>query len=437
MAVLLFVIRYFSTVYALLGLAIAAIGFFVWRRYNWALLALALPLITLGPVVWFEVRPNWIYEMTLSEALILIVLAVYTLDILVNKKLETVRMDYISFSLVLYLAIGLLSFGRVIDYQLFIAGLKVITFGLLAYYLASRLIDSRGKLRLFLSGLAATAIILSTQVFYTFYKLGFSSKIFFERSLIRTPVGAIALVSALLVLILPVLLAYYFSLEKRDKLRPLFLAAFVLGWLAVFLTLGKGAVVSLLLGLAYLFYKLKNRRVIIALSLASFVVLSVLVLTPFFVGLFDRLANIFVDVNSKFRLDEYRTALKIVKDHLWLGVGSGQQLLYYQKLLNPDYRELVNNFFLQSLIDYGVAGLAGLLLIVHALWRTVKNKANRTKAEAILWAGFIASLIAAFFNGLVEVTFFALPYAIIFWSIVGVFKNLAEQRTALRENADN
>ena len=47
--------------------------------------------------------------------------------------------------------------------------------------------------------------------------------------------------------------------------------------------------------------------------------------------------------------------------------------------------------------------------------------ANKNNQDIALKFGLMAGLIAAFFNGLVEVTFFALPYAIIFWLVLGLF----------------
>ena len=44
--------------------------------------------------------------------------------------------------------------------------------------------------------------------------------------------------------------------------------------------------------------------------------------------------------------------------------------------------------------------------------------------KPIIVFGFIAAITAAFLNGLAEVTFFALEYAIIFWLIIGVFGNM-------------
>jgi hypothetical protein len=69
--------------------------------------------------------------------------------------------------------------------------------------------------------------------------------------------------------------------------------------------------------------------------------------------------------------------------------------------------------------------LALVVIIFGNLYRRIINILKNLKAaELSLAFGFIAALIVSLINGLAEVTFFALPYGIIFWSIMGIFYNL-------------
>jgi O-antigen ligase len=89
---------------------------------------------------------------------------------------------------------------------------------------------------------------------------------------------------------------------------------------------------------------------------------------------------------------------------------------------------LVNNFFVQALIDLGVVGLGLVMALVGGIMKKARSAIKLSLAHGgyyvVLLYGFGASLIVAFLNGLVEVTFFALPYAIIFWLLMGAYANI-------------
>ena len=258
--------------------------------------------------------------------------------------------------------------------------------------------------------------------------MGFSSKFFFERNTILLPIGPIATTAAILALIIPVMLAFYFQLSKKQIARPIIIAAVLVGVTAVFLSLGKGAIASLLLGLLYLFIKLKNSRVSLLLMGLWFLFLSYVMLNPFFSGLLERVKTTFVDNNTQFRLLEYKTSFELIMQHPWFGVGIGQQLHFFKEMLNFETSQLVNNFFIQALIDLGVIGLGLVVALFIGIVKGAKNAIKSSLASggyyAVLLYGFGASLLVAFLNGLVEVTFYALPYAIIFWLLMGVYANI-------------
>ncbi|MFH1582816.1 MAG: O-antigen ligase family protein [Candidatus Falkowbacteria bacterium] len=400
-------------------------AYFLFRNHIYALLILALPALSLGEIVNIPVTYNWIYEASLTEVLLIVAVSVFLIDKAINRQVGKIKVNGLLFLLFIYFLFSIISFFHIIDIRLYIFGLKLIVFSFLSYFLALNLIISRDKIKLFIYGLAATILILSGQLFIKFYQLGWSSKFFFERNLITIPLGPIATTAAILVLILPIVLGFYLYLNNKNKAKPFLFFIFLAGSLALFLTLGKAAIISLLLGLFYLFVKIKNKRVAFILTIAAFMVLSFVFFNSFFGGLFERLGNTFIDTNSQFRILEYQTGWKLINNNFWLGVGSGQQLYYFKKMLNFETSQLVNNFFLQAWIDLGFLGLTLVFfMFIKIIKQTIGLVKKISGSNLIIYYGFVAALLASLVNGLAEVTFFALPYGIIFWAIIGVLHNL-------------
>lgn len=411
--------------YFISAVLIIFLGWIFFRDKLHYFLILSIPALAYGQFIYFPVTVNWIYEASLTEVLIILIFLIFLINKFINDEFKKIKLNSLLYLLFAYLIISLASYFNIVDFRLYIAGLKTIVFSILAYFLGLNLLDNKGKINLFIYSLTATVLILSCQIFIKFYQIGLSDKFFFERSSIVITLGAIATTAAILALILPIVLSLYFSIEKNNKIRPWLFVGFVVGSLAMFLTLGKAAIFSLILGLGYLFIKLRDKRIIFILTALLFIVLNFIFFSSYFSGLLERISQAFIGVNTKFRILEYETGWKIIKDNLWFGVGTGQQIYYFKKILNFDTAQLVNNFFLQAWIDFGIIGLTLVIFIFGNIYqKIIKFSRKIKKADFILALGFIAAFIVSLVNGLAEVTYFALPYAIVFWSIVGIFYNL-------------
>lgn len=407
----------------LYGLAIFFTLFFFFRRELWVGLVLAIPLLTIGTVMSLPVTGSWNYELTITEAVLLIVFVVMVFGKWVDGKFGEIKLDMVAVFLGLYTLLSLASYAQIVDLKYYFFGLKAVVFSFLSYTLAINLLDSKAKLKAFMWSLTASLLILSGQIFYKLFILGFSSKFFFERKLIILPIGPLATAAAVIVLLLAPVLTFAFDSRWRE--RAVILPIFALGVFAMFISLGKAAILSFIIAIIYLFIKLKDKRWWFLGTVIAFGIVSAVFLAPVASGLITRVQNTMVDTNTKFRVLEYQTAGKIVAEHFWFGVGSGQQLYYFKKLLNYDTSELVNNFFLQSLLDLGVFGLAGVTMIFLATLKKISQNDGRLYGEStILGFGFVAMMLAALLNGLLEVTFFALQYAIVFWLSVGAYASL-------------
>ncbi|MEA3398558.1 MAG: O-antigen ligase family protein [Patescibacteria group bacterium] len=408
---------------AVLGLAIFYVCF---RQYTWIVLILAIPTLTLGRIINIPITADWVYEARLAELILFFISAIFILDIYFNNKLKQLKVNFLFILLLALTLVSMASFFYIISFRYYIFGLKAVVFSFLAYWLALNLINSKERIKYFLYSLIASALILSVQLFVKFYQTGWSSKFFFERNTIFVPIGPVATSAAILAFLTPIILAFYLSKQDDKKYRALIFAGFIISLLAVFLTLGKAAIFSLLVGLLFLIKNIKN-KIPFVLMVLWFVVLVYFAFNPYLSGLFERVKTTFVDVNTEFRIKEYKTGWELISEHPLIGVGAGQQLAHFKEKLDLESPQQVNNYFLQPFIDLGVIGFSLVVLIFISVfkkaWQAAKNNPKN-----ILVLGFTAALIVAGLNGLAEVSFYALPYAIIFWLTMGAFENIFKRQ---------
>lgn len=411
-----------ASLFVIIAVAAITAALIFFKNKTWLLLALAAPTLAIGTVVYIPVTTGWIYEARVAELLLALAAVVYGLHIFLNNKISELKADKITLLLGAYLLFSIASIAYIADFRLYVFGLKIAAYSFLAYFLALNLIDSARKRKWFLGGIALTAVILSIQLFVKFYETGWSTKFFFERNTILIPIGPVATTAAILAFLAPILLGYYFSEPRLSKARPFVFFAFGISVLAVFLTLGKAAILSLGAGLFLIFRRTKN-KVPLILFAAWFILAAYYMFNPYFSGLLERLQTALIDANTQFRITEYKLSWQVIKAHPFLGVGAGQQLWYFKQALNQEVGQQVNNYFLQAMLDLGLVGLT----IAVLLFAQLAGKARailRQRGNDFLVIGFAAALVVAFLNGLAEVTIFALPYAIIFWLILGAIRNI-------------
>lgn len=402
------------------GLA-AVVAVYFFTGSDIAFLLIAAPLLLLpGQFLRLEIRPNWFYEMSLAEIALLSGLILFAVAIIVKDWKKPLHFGTTGKLLGLYLLFALSSFFWISDVQLYVASLKVLVFSLIAFVLAINLLDKQRRIAAFMYSIAAFAGLLSLQVFYVLFRLGFLGALLSDRSTILVPFGPLALVAAMLALLLPLLLGYYFHLPKQHKARLFFLIVFLVGGMALFMSLGKAAVLSVLVGLGFLFYKLRGHRVILSLSFLFCIMCALVALSPFVNGFKQRLSNIFVDGTTTFRVAEYYAGYRIVSSSPWIGVGVGEQLNQYRRLLHPDYGQLSNNYLMQAAMDLGVLGLLLYIALLISIVRSL-IKLNKHLPGPFTW-GLTASACVVAVNGLLEVTVFAVQYAIILWLLFGLIQ---------------
>jgi hypothetical protein len=158
--------------YVLFGIS-AIILAYLFKDNIWVLLAISIPTLVFGPFLKIQINPSWIYESNLAEVLIFISFSVLFFKSALNQNFK-IKFDSISIALGIYFLLSLVSYFQIIDFRLFVYGIKIVTLSFLSYLLAANLINNKKRIDYFLYGLAMTVFVLSLEIFYKFYQTGLS-----------------------------------------------------------------------------------------------------------------------------------------------------------------------------------------------------------------------------------------------------------------------
>ena len=178
----------------------------------------------------------------------------------------------------------------------------------------------------------------------------------------------------------------------RGLTRRIFILTIIL--IALILTKSLGAWLSLIICLIILFFisynNLHNKKIILIASglCIAFVLLFIIL------NRWERLMNLENPQNSiTQRINYWRTAISIIKDHPILGVGPGnfqEVFLKYKVGLSTNTR-YAHNIFLQMWAEAGILGFAGIVFLITSIFKSYKpqNKYIFLACIAFLLHNFI------------------------------------------------
>jgi O-antigen ligase len=221
---------------------------------------------------------------------------------------------------------------------------------------------------------------------------------------------------------------------RMRQRRIMYGLALVPTLMALVLTFSRGA---LLLGLpaAILFIGLMRGGRALWATLGALVVGGVGLLPLFgterFRSMLDTRAG-----TGFFRLRLWQSALAMLSDHPWLGVGLDNFLYQYRtRYILPDAWQEPNlshphNILLDFGTRLGVGGIAVLLWLQFAFWRAAWHLYHRQPLgeERALILGLMGSMVATLAHGMVDNSFFLVDLAYIFFLTLGVVGKLAASR---------
>ncbi len=224
---------------------------------------------------------------------------------------------------------------------------------------------------------------------------------------------------------------------------PLFATIFLTysrgAWGAVVVALVVGVSVGLRWPLGGIFDRVTTffRRWLVGVAVAGVVAaIAILILFPSLPG------RIFSPTSGVKRLDIWRSALLMGRDHPVFGIGLDQFLNQFQAkdpygqwlyIVPSQENELYTSHPHNIVLDWWLSlGIIGLFVLVWLLWRycgeailLARRSAQRGATDPVLRAivvGLIASMTAFLVHGLVDNSYFLMDLALIFWLSCGVLQ---------------
>ena len=243
-------------------------------------------------------------------------------------------------------------------------------------------------------------------------------------------------VALLLGRILPLVAAV--SLLGTGKRRWLYAMGGCVMLAAMALTLSKGGILLGLpaaLGLVVIAW-LGRKGGYLVLVGVLFEVLAMIPLSrlPRFQGLFDFSSR---TSTSFFRLQLWKSAVRMVRDHPIFGVGLDQFLYQYRGhyILPAAWQEpdlsTPHTLILNYWTRLGILGVAAGVWMQIAFWRMAWQAQRRLKkvsrSSYALIVGLMAGMAAFLAHGLVDEPFFQIDMAFLFFFALGLVHQLAEQ----------
>lgn len=210
--------------------------------------------------------------------------------------------------------------------------------------------------------------------------------------------------------------------ESSKKLKIMYSIAFLLVGTNIFMTGSRNAYLGMALGVVLLIIFYDKRFSIIGILL---VVLSLCV--P---AINRRILDFGNTEQNIQRFKLWNTAIHVIKDHLFFGVGNGNFVSVYDsyvkkfpELAYRDYsRYTTHNAFLKIQSELGVPGtLIFAILFIYIIFRIYKvHKISNNNMIKSFYNGFFVSIIVFYIMNLFDNLFFVPKIAYIFWIFIAI-----------------
>lgn len=300
--------------------------------------------------------------------------------------------------LLIGIGLGLLSTVKSIDVNKSIKIFCLIVAGFIAlYFLIINLLEKK-EMEIFLSALLLGFLYIAIIGIYQYFY-------FFRVTRIYSTWGEPNGLGDYLAIVLPIFCGL--SLSKQNDFRKiLYISAFFIGCLLLFLTYSRSAWFAIAGSLVFLLIY-KKKWLVLSFSM-GFVILLFLLSTSF-----SERSQTIIDLNyptNRDRLAVWKSTLRIIKDYPFTGIGIGTFQDIYPKYREPSAIQIrknvksCTNLYLRIPVEIGIFGIPLFLYIVVILFR--KGFAFLRKRKDKFWSplveGMIASLISMLILGVFE-----------------------------------
>ena len=216
---------------------------------------------------------------------------------------------------------------------------------------------------------------------------------------------------------------------KKEKL--FFLAIIIVSGLALYLTFSYATWLALIIWvLFWLFFRgigaARKKKTAIIYGLLFLVAIAILFASQLNS---EKLDNFLHSGRSSWqsRLEIWRAAWAIAKDHPIFGIGPGMFQDYYLKYQNRfvvPYLEWAvpqpHNLFLAFWLETGLLGLVGFIWLLIIFFKKIyaSAKSNYSALILVIMMGYTLT------HGLIDTTYFKNDLAVVFWVIIALFIGL-------------
>lgn len=360
-------------------------------------------------------------------AIVLLTIFSFVLKLLLTNDFS------ISFNLI---DLFIIFFGTLIFYSVFISYIPMDSFKMAAvyllfiafYFVAKNAINNKDNLFTIVSlMILSSAAVALIGILQKYFGLAIDTQMWideqmFENNTIRvySTLDNPNVLGEYLLFMIPITFGsiYYF---KNKLCKFVSFAILCLLCACMLLTLSRGAWLGLIAAII-IFVVLRDKK-FLWLGLVLFLFLPMLI-PQSFIERFMSIGNM-ADTSTSYRVGIWIGSLRMIKDFWPIGIGLGTQvfILIFQKYaLSASYALHSHNFYLQILIDLGIAGALTMLMIIYLFYKNLflNNKFLRddfVKTFKIsLCAGFSGYLI----QGLADNIWYNYRIVLLFWFMIAI-----------------
>lgn len=227
----------------------------------------------------------------------------------------------------------------------------------------------------------------------------------------------------LILVIFPLIMMAFCEENKKKKVVYSILSLLILS--NIVLSFSRNAWLGLIVGMVLL--------IVICNWKAIFIFLAGGVMASFIPVIRNRLYD-FRSISGDGRVQLWKAAVEMIKDHPVLGVGNGNYYTLYGEYVKK-YPELnyhdhkhfpVHNSYLKVQSELGIAGIISFLAILISIVIKIKNVADTVndKFFEVFYKGFLVSVIAFYVMNISDNLFFVPKISMYFWILVAISQSM-------------